>query len=276
MENFENWNKKVRKKNLNGNSNSNENTNLNQRDYDKEPIIIKDYHQIFNSMLSSFSSFIAFMILLNIHIYVYGYLIPRPNDEIIKEIGNYIGIINAIAIFILLFYFFLSYYIFIIRRKAEIHFTNKFIQFYEFGKLQHNSSNPNLRDIICKTFWLEDLEKSDGVNIVVLSKIICCIMALVAFKIIGLLFIFFVFLANLFLKACFHLIIKRTLKDFTYFPAIIIDEPQRNGWVYRGSHLRGKFFMICNFDNKDYLEIKRWFLDIKNINIDNIEKKYFS
>ena len=40
MENFENWNKNVRKKNLN---NSNENLNSNQKDYDKEPLVLKDY-----------------------------------------------------------------------------------------------------------------------------------------------------------------------------------------------------------------------------------------
>ena len=33
--------------------------------------------------------------------------------------------------------------------------------------------------------------------------------------------------------------------------------------------------MVCIFDKKDYLEIKQWFLDKKNINIDYIEKTYF-
>ena len=241
-----------------------------QRDYDKEPITIKDYHQIFNSVLSWFSAFIAFTILLNLYIFIYSYLLNATDDKLIKEVGNHIITINAIVIFISLFYFIVSYYIFIIRRKAEIHFTNKFIQFYEFGKLQHNSSNPNLRDIICKPFWLEDTEK-DGI---VWTIIMNCIIALVAFKFVGLLFIVFYFLANLFLKGCFNLIIKRNF-NFLQFPALIIDEPQKNGWAYNLNVLRGKFYMVCIFDKQEYDDIKQWFLDKKNINIDYIEKTYF-
>ena len=42
MENFENWNKNIRKKNLDNNLNSYKNST--KRDYDKEPIIIKNYN----------------------------------------------------------------------------------------------------------------------------------------------------------------------------------------------------------------------------------------
>ncbi|MDA3047197.1 hypothetical protein [Campylobacter sp. JMF_08 NE1] len=261
MENFENWNKNVR----------NKNSDENQRDYDKEPIVIKDYHQIFNSVLSWFSAFVAFVILLNLYVFIYGCLLNLVDDELLKEVRN-ITIINAIAIFILLLYFVIGYYIFIIRRKAEIRFTNEFIQFYEFEKVQHNSANQNLRNIVCKPFWLDDIEN----NGIVWAIIMNCIIALVAFKFVGLLFIVFYFLANIFLKGCFYMIVKRNLKDFTPFFSIIVDEPQKNGWAYNINVLRGKFYMVCIFDKKDYLEIKKWFLDKKNINIDYIQKKYFA
>lgn len=101
-------------KNLEQNSKNN-----NLRDYDKEPIVIKDYHQIFNSVLSWFSAFIAFTILLNLYIFIYSYLLNATDDKLIKEVGNYIITINAIVIFISLFYFIVSYYIFIIRRKQK-------------------------------------------------------------------------------------------------------------------------------------------------------------
>ena len=272
MENFENWNKKVRKKNLDDSLNLKENENLSQRDYDKDPIIIKDYHQIFNSILSLFSALVAFMILLNIYVYIFGYLIYRPNDGVIKEFGKHINLVNLIIILILVIDFMITYYIFAIHRKAEIHFTNKFIRFYEFGKLQYSSANGNLRDIICKPFWLEDREGNGGI---LLSIFVNQIIALAFFKAIGIFFIVCYFFANIFLKACFHLIIKRNLKDFTPFFSIIVDEPQRNGWAYNINVLRGKFYMVCIFDKKDYLEIKQWFLDKKNINIDYIEKTYF-
>ncbi|MBP3207652.1 MAG: hypothetical protein J6M21_05260 [Campylobacter sp.] len=46
MENFENWNKNVR--------NKNSNENLSQRDYDKEPIIIKNPYEFFIKNLDLF------------------------------------------------------------------------------------------------------------------------------------------------------------------------------------------------------------------------------
>ncbi|MDA3052759.1 hypothetical protein OFO01_04745 [Campylobacter sp. JMF_01 NE2] len=262
MENLENWNKNVR--------NKNSNTNSTQRDYDKEPIIIKDYHQIFNGVLFENSALLSFIACLNIYIFVYGYITYKPDDEIISKISEYIGVINIILFLLVLFGFSIGYYIFSIRRKAEIHFTNKFIQFYEFEKLQYSSANANLRDIICKPFWCSDREN------VKFGITIYFMITLVAFKFIGLFFIFLCFLTNIFLKVCFYLIIKKSLKDFTIFPVIIIDEPQRNGWAYNINVLRGKFYMVCIFDKKDYLEIKKWFLDKKNINIDYIQKKYFA
>ena len=54
MENFENWNKKKFDKNLNTNSNEN------KRDYDKEPLIIKDY----NGEVTSFWTLFVFIFIL--------------------------------------------------------------------------------------------------------------------------------------------------------------------------------------------------------------------
>ncbi|MFC2528206.1 MAG: hypothetical protein ACFNVQ_03925, partial [Campylobacter sp.] len=63
MENFENWNKNVKKRDLN----SNENVNLsdfNQRDYDKEPIVIKNPYEFFLSNLFFFSHCGTVLVLL--------------------------------------------------------------------------------------------------------------------------------------------------------------------------------------------------------------------
>ena len=53
MENFENWNKNVKKRDLNSNENANLNDS-NQRDYDKEPIVIKNPYEFFLSNLFFF------------------------------------------------------------------------------------------------------------------------------------------------------------------------------------------------------------------------------
>ena len=62
MENFENWNKNVKKRDLNSNENANL-SDFNQRDYDKEPIIIKNPYEFFLANLFLFSHTGTFFIL---------------------------------------------------------------------------------------------------------------------------------------------------------------------------------------------------------------------
>ena len=63
MENFENWNKNVKKRNLNSNENANLN-DFNQRDYDKKPIVIKNPYEFFLSNLFFFSHCGTVLVLL--------------------------------------------------------------------------------------------------------------------------------------------------------------------------------------------------------------------
>ena len=53
MENFKNWNKNVKKRDLNSNENANLN-DFNKRDYDKEPIVIKNPYEFFLKNLDLF------------------------------------------------------------------------------------------------------------------------------------------------------------------------------------------------------------------------------
>ena len=63
MENFENWNKNVKKRDLNSNKNANL-SDFNQRDYDKEPIVIKNPCEFFLSNLFFFSHCGTVLVLL--------------------------------------------------------------------------------------------------------------------------------------------------------------------------------------------------------------------
>ena len=63
MENFENWNKNVKKRDLNSNENANL-SDLNQRDYDKELIVIKNPYEFFLSNLFFFSHCGTVLVLL--------------------------------------------------------------------------------------------------------------------------------------------------------------------------------------------------------------------
>ena len=114
MENFENWNKNVKKRDLNSNENANLN-DFNQRDYDKEPIVIKNPYEFFLSNLFFFSHCGTVLVLL-----VYA---------------DYMGIANVSNIFLWAFFglgvlhIVATFYYYIIKNKCETKFTNKTIEF---------------------------------------------------------------------------------------------------------------------------------------------------
>ena len=121
MENFENWNKNVKKRDLNSNENANLN-DFNQRDYDKEPIVIKNPYEFFLSNLFFFSHCGTVLVLL-----VYA---------------DYMGIANVSNIFLWAFFglgvlhIVATFYYYIIKNKCETKFTNKTIEFIINGEVK--------------------------------------------------------------------------------------------------------------------------------------------
>ena len=138
MENFENWNKNVKKRNLNSNENANLN-DFNQRDYDKEPIVIKNPYEFFLSNLFFFSHCGTVLVLL-----VYA---------------DYMGIANVSNIFLWAFFglgvlhIVATFYYYIIKNKCETKFTNKTIEFIINGETKRVKNLVDLEPII-RTFRL--------------------------------------------------------------------------------------------------------------------------
>ena len=154
MENFENWNKNVKKRDLN----SNENVNLsdfNQRDYDKEPIVIKNPYEFFLSNLFFFSHCGTVLVLL-----VYA---------------DYMGITNVSNIFLWAFFgigvlhIVATFYYYIIKNKCETKFTNKTIEFIINGEVKRVKNLVDLEPII-RTFRL--LTPSSLIGIIVFNLLI--------------------------------------------------------------------------------------------------------
>ncbi|MBR6952255.1 MAG: hypothetical protein IKH66_00360, partial [Campylobacter sp.] len=104
MENFENWNKNARKKNLN-NSNGNSNSDENRRDYDKEPIIIKNPYEFFLANLFFFCHLGTVLILL---IYVDYTGIENINNVFLSVFFG-VGVLHIVA----------TFYYYIIKNKCE-------------------------------------------------------------------------------------------------------------------------------------------------------------
>ena len=56
------------------------------------------------------------------------------------------------------------------------------------------------------------------------------------------------------------------------FPAIIINEPE---FALNSGFAIPDYFLLVIFSKRKYSEIKEYFLNLHNINIDNVEKIYF-
>jgi len=121
LENFENWNKNVKKRNLNSSENANLNDS-NQRDYDKEPIVIKNPYEFFLSNLFFFSHCGTMLILL---VFVDYIGIAKIKNIFLWAFFG-VGVLHIVA----------TFYYYIIKNKCETKFTNKTIEFVINGEVK--------------------------------------------------------------------------------------------------------------------------------------------
>jgi len=122
LENFENWNKNVKKRDLNSNENANLN-DFNQRDYDKEPIVIKNPYEFFLKNLDLFC-FIGAFVILSTACIDYTYNIHKKEIKILLYFPFVFVILHIIW----------AFYYYIIKNKCETKFTNKTIEFIINGE----------------------------------------------------------------------------------------------------------------------------------------------
>lgn len=262
MENFENWNKNVKKRNLNSNENANLNDS-NQRDYDKEPIIIKNPYEFFLSNLFFFSHCGTMLILL---VFVDYMGIAKIKNIFLWAFFG-VGVLHIVA----------TFYYYIIKNKCETKFTNNTIEFIINGETKRVKNLSDLEPIV-KTFRL--LTPSSLTEMIVFNLLIFFMVALV--KMVHYLIAYYVIylLLNCLFKFVFHLILGGNLKDFSLFPAITIYhyEVLASAFSRAGSagwnDMRGKFHMVYIIKHQDYLDLQKYFYDKKHINLNLVEKKF--
>jgi len=125
--------------NLNNNPQSSNLTNPGSnkftRDYDKEPIIVKNYEDFFVETL--FFMPLAFSIIVTI--FIMGWV----EDKSIDNILSFVIALACIACWMIINYFF-----YVIKKKDTVHFMNDSVKFYESGILRHTSSLKNLDELI--------------------------------------------------------------------------------------------------------------------------------
>ena len=273
MEKFENWNKNVKNQNLNFNDKNSEiienlnNTNSSQRDYDKEPLIIKSYERFFVYNLFIFPFLFALTIALSI----------RDLFDKNEPLSSIIGFDIIMTIFLAL-EFIITYKLYVENSKSTIHFKNNSIEFYDGLKLKSITHLSNVENYICKPFFTNwhlqgELKTAKYTIIAIFIYLMVTSNYMATFIILLICF----YLGILILKILVFYKINSSLKGFTSFLNIVIDLPKSPDIksAINATVFNAEYYMIYIVDINRYFEIKKYFLARKNIKIDKIRKEYF-
>ena len=242
--------------------------NSKTRDYDKEPIIVKNYERLLISTIT----FLYVPMILGGYILSIWDLIFSKHHISMMEIGSSIifGMFIAIALRLI-------YSCCVSNNNRKIYFMNNSIDFYNNGELERRTNNIHLNYVIGRPFWgycNDDKIRRLIYNIIIIFSIAA--LSFLSSQI--LLFFIFSILSAIFLKIFFHFLIVGNFKNFSFFSAIVVDYPcyEQENTYYLSSILSAKNYLVCVYDTERLNEIKEWFLVRKNINIDKIEKYYLS
>ena len=238
------------------------------RDYDKYPIIVKNYERL---LISTITFLYAPMILGGYILSIWDLIFSKHHISMM-EIGS--SVIFGIFIAIVLR---LIYSSCVSNNNCKIYFMNNSIDFYNNGELERRTNNFHLNDVIGRPFWgycNDDKIRRFIYNIIIIFSIAA--LSFLSSQI--LLFFIFSILSAIFLKIFFHFLIVGNFKNFSFFSAIVVDYPyyEQENTYYLSSILSAKNYLICIYDVERLNEIKEWFLIRKHIDIDKIEKYYLS
>ncbi|MDA3077830.1 hypothetical protein OFO07_02670 [Campylobacter sp. JMF_06 NA1] len=248
MENFENWNKNVINK------------NSNQRDYDKEPIIIKNPYEFFLANLFFFSLFGTMFVLL---IYVDYMNIENINNIFLWAFFG-VGFLHIVA----------TFYYYIIKNKCETKFTNKTIEFSVNNETKIVKNLIDLDRPIERTFRLFSPLSLSSIIIFYIPIFFIFALVKMAYYLI-VCYVIGLFLNCLF-KFVFHLVLGGKLRDFSLFPAFIFDYGKIIGKLSLDGMdtLKYKYHMVYIIKKQDYLDLQKYFSDKKHINLNLVKKKF--
>ena len=149
-----------------------------------------------------------------------------------------------------------------IRNKREIRFTDQYIEFLDKGVVKRQCKVE--KDKLCKNFSTQNFSTSWFI-----AGIILCIGSLGIILVI----LFFMYVANIFIKFVVYFCINKGIKGFKIFPFIKVDEPWHGGYLYYSVAISAHYYLIYLYSSEIYNEVREYFLQ-KNINIDYIKKDY--
>lgn len=222
--------------------------NSNARDYDKEPIIIKNYEKFFvYARLFIILPVSGLPLLLIRDIIDFGY------------INTYEYLLSCMALLPIAV---ITYIFTVIRNKREIRFTDQYIEFLDKGVVKRQCKVEE--EVLRRNFSTENFRTSSFIVLVVL-----CVGSLGLF----LVALIFMYITNMLLKLIVYFYINRSLKGFKIFPFIKVARPGYGKYLYNAVTIAAHYYLIYLYSSEIYDEVKEYFLQ-KNINIDYIKKDY--
>ena len=222
--------------------------NSKARDYDKEPIIIKNYEKFFvYARLFIILPVSGLPLLLIRDIIDFGY------------INTYEYLLSCMALLPIAV---ITYIFTAIRNKREIRFTDQYIEFLDKGVVKRQCKVEE--EVLRRNFSTENFRTSSFIVLVVL-----CVGSLGLF----LVALIFMYITNMLLKLIVYFYINRSLKGFKIFPFIKVARPGYGKYLYNAVAIAAHYYLIYLYSSEIYDEVREYFLQ-KNINIDYIKKDY--
>nr|WP_314379732.1 hypothetical protein [uncultured Campylobacter sp.] len=227
------------------------------RDYDNEPIIIKNYEKFF-----VYSFLVLLLPISTLHAFLIIDFINHKNIDIVQYF--------AILFIILLSTVIISVFT-IIRPRQEIKFTNKYIEFISDDlvekrcEIDENALSLNFSIGILASSY--EIGKSEKIFLYFIAIFMCITWWNIFF-----IAVFFTYLFGFLLNFILYLFINSNLKGFRVLPFIRIARPSYGRW-FRNKPVYPRYYLVYLYNQKIYDEIKEYFL-LKSVNINNIKKDY--
>jgi len=227
------------------------------RDYDKDPIAIKNYEKFF-----VYSFLVLLLPISTLHAFL---IIDFINHEDI-DIVQYFAILFIILLSTVIISIFTA-----IRPRQEIKFTNKYIQFISDGlvekrcEIDENALSLNFSIGILASSY--EIGKSGKIFLYFIAIFMC-----VTWWNIFFIAVFFTYLFGFLLNFILYLFVNRNLKGFKALPFIRIARPSYSRW-FRNKPIYPRYYLVYLYNQKIYDEIREYFLR-KSVNINNVKKDY--
>ncbi|WP_298784468.1 hypothetical protein, partial [uncultured Campylobacter sp.] len=194
--------------------------NSKARDYDKEPIIIKNYEKFFvYARLFIILPVSGLPLLLIRDIIDFGY------------INTYEYLLSCMALLLIAV---ITYIFTAIRNKREIRFTDQYIEFLDKGVVKRQCKVEE--EVLRRNFSTENFRTSSFIVLVVLL----CVGSLGLF----LVALIFMYIINMLLKLIVYFYINRSLKGFKIFPFIKVARPGYGKYLYNAVAIAAHYYLI--------------------------------